>query len=84
MCHSCQGTMVLLEHLHQGPVSDTAKCFLGTKVLVTKFISNPTHKIGTRGLPVGGGRLLITTHLDQSNCLANEKQGTAVNKIRFE
>ncbi len=53
MCHSGQGTMVLLEHLHQGPVSDTAKWFLASKVLVTKFISNATHKIGTRGTASG-------------------------------
>jgi hypothetical protein len=45
--------MVLLEHLHQGPVSDTAKWFLASKVLVTKFISNATHKIGTSGTASG-------------------------------
>jgi len=53
MCHSGQGTTVLLEHLHQGPVSGTAKWFLASKVLVTKFISNATHKIGTRGTASG-------------------------------
>jgi len=51
--HSGQGTMVLLEHLRRGPVSDTAKRFLAAKVLVINFISNATHKIGTSGTASG-------------------------------
>jgi hypothetical protein len=47
------------------------------QVLVTNFF--PTQSIKLKlGLEVGG-RLLIATHLDQSNYLANQKQG-ALNK----
>jgi hypothetical protein len=47
------------------------------QVLVTNFFPTPPIK-WKLGLQVGG-RLLLATHLDQSNYLANQKQG-AVNK----
>jgi hypothetical protein len=53
-------------------------CYLN--VTQSKF-SNPPHKTQTElGLQVGE-RLLIATHLDQSNYLANQKHG-AVNKYK--
>jgi len=50
------------------------------QVLVTNFFPTPPIKLKL-GLQ-GGRRLLIATHLDQSNYLANEKQG-AVNKYEL-
>jgi hypothetical protein len=47
------------------------------QVLITSFLSKPTHK-PKLSLQIGG-RLLIATHLEQSNYLANQTQG-AVNK----
>jgi hypothetical protein len=48
------------------------------QVFVTNFLPTPSIKLKL-GLQVGG-RLLIATHLDQSNYLANQKQQGAVNK----
>jgi len=50
------------------------------QVLVTNFFPTPPIKLKL-GLQVGG-RLLITTHLDQSNYLANQKLG-AVNYLAY-
>jgi hypothetical protein len=47
------------------------------QVFVTNFLPTPSIKLKL-GLEVGG-RLLIATHLDQSNYPANQKQG-AVHK----
>jgi len=47
----------------------------GRDVLVTNFFSTPPIQLKLQV----GGRLLIATHLDQSNHLANKKQGV-VNK----
>ncbi len=50
------------------------------QVLVTNFFPTPPIKLKL-GLQVGG-RLLITTHLDQTNYLANQKRG-AVNYLAY-
>jgi hypothetical protein len=52
------------------------------EVAVTNISSDPTHKTKT-ATEVGGTLVRIATHLDQSNYLANQKQG-ASNKIRFD
>jgi hypothetical protein len=52
--------------------------FTSTFQLLPYFFSNPTHKTET-GFGKWAGRLLIATHLDQSNHLPNQRQGI-VNK----
>jgi hypothetical protein len=69
----------ILEHLQQGSVYDHEKIFLTSKFYLLTF-SNPPISL-KMGLQMGG-RLLIATHLDQSNYLANQKQGV-VNKYDF-
>jgi len=56
------------------------KHFSHIQVLVPNFFPTPPRKLNPGGQ--GGGRLQITTHLDQSNYLANQKQG-AVNKYNL-
>jgi hypothetical protein len=69
---------VVLEHLHQCSVCDPAKIISHIQVLVTSFFPTPPIKLKL-WLEVGG-RLVIATHLDQSNYLGNQKQG-ALNKL---
>jgi hypothetical protein len=70
-------TVPSLEHLHQRPVRDLAEIFLTSKFYLQTFFPTPPIKLKL-GLQVHG-RLLIATHLDQSNYLTNQKQG-GVNK----
>jgi hypothetical protein len=74
-----QPWLLCLEQQHRRSVRDPAKVFLTSKVI--NFFSNPTHKTET-GIACRWERLLKTTHLDQSNYLANQKQGP-VNKYGF-
>jgi hypothetical protein len=77
MCRSHTGHTagMHLVHLHQRSVCDPAKLFL--TFFITNFFPTPPIKLKL-GLQVGS-RLLRATHLDQSNYLANQKQGS-VNK----
>jgi hypothetical protein len=59
------------EHLQQCSVCDPAKIFLTSKFSCLLF-PTPTIKLKL-GLQMGG-RLQITTHLDQANYLANQQQ----------
>jgi hypothetical protein len=68
---------ILKEHLKQCWVCDTEKKFLTSKFLVTYFFPTPLLKLELRVLI--GEKLLIATHLDPSNYLANQKQG-AINQ----
>ncbi len=70
-------TVPCLEHLHQRPVGDLAKIFFTSKLYLLTFFPTPPIKLKL-GLQVHE-RLLIATHLDESNYLTNQKQG-AVNK----
>jgi hypothetical protein len=56
-------------------------CKIISRVLITNFFPTPPIKLKL-GLQVGS-RLLISTHLDQSNYLTNRKQG-AVNKYELD
>jgi hypothetical protein len=67
-----QNTILALEHLQRYSVCDPAKIFLTSKFSYLLF-SNPTHKTKLELLQIGG-RLLIATHLVQSNYLANQQQ----------
>jgi hypothetical protein len=59
---------------------DPAKIIPHIQVLVIYCFPTPPRKLKL-GLQIGG-RLLIAIHLDQSNYLANQKQG-AVNKYNL-
>jgi hypothetical protein len=54
--------------------------FWHPKFQLLNLFPTPLIKLELGGLPVDGRRLLITTHLDESNYLPNQKQGTTVNK----
>jgi hypothetical protein len=66
---------IMLEHLHQCSVCDPAKIFLMSKFYLLTFFQPHPIKLKL-GLQIGG-RLLIATHLEPSNYLANQKQGAA-------
>jgi len=60
-----------LEHLHWCSVCDLAKIFLTSMFSYLLFTTSRV-KV-KRGLQIGG-RLLVATHLEQSNYLANQQQ----------
>ncbi len=65
---------ILIQQVYQLVSQSVCDSDSGRDVLVTNFFSTPPIQLKLQV----GGRLLIATHLDQSNHLANEKQGVVL------
>jgi hypothetical protein len=64
---------MILEHLQRCSVCETAKNVSHIQVLITFFFPTPPIKLKLR-LQIGR-RSVIASHLDQSNYVANQKEG---------